>query len=52
MKKIKYRIITPDDKWEVYIREDDTYDFFDRRKITGKYTIEEIIESFRKLEQE
>ena len=51
MKKIKYRIITPDDKWEVYIREDDTYDFFDRRKLTGTYTTEELIEAFHKLER-
>ena len=52
MKKIKYKIVTPDDKWEIYIREDDSYVFFDRRKLTGKYTIEEIMESIRKLERE
>ena len=50
--KIQMKITTPDDKWEIYIREDGTYDFFDKRKMTGKYTIEEIIESFHKLEPE
>ena len=34
------KITTPDDKWEIYIREDGTYDFFDKYSEELKHNLE------------
>jgi len=52
MKEIKHRIVTPDKKWEVIVREDGTTDCFNLFHIQGKYSTEEILDAFHKLEQE
>jgi len=52
MKQITNKLITPDGKWEVVVREDGTMDCFNLHHIQGKYTMEEILDACHKLEQE
>ena len=52
MKRIANEIETPDGKWRVVVREDGTMDCFNLHHMQGKYTMEEILDAFHKLERE
>lgn len=52
MKRITNEVKTPDGKWRVVVREDGTMDCFNLHHMQGKYTMEEILDAFHKLEQE
>ncbi len=48
-RKIKKVFRTPDNKWELVIKDDYSIECFDIDRINGKYTMEEIIEATNKL---
>ena len=48
-RKIKKVLRTPDNKWELIVKEDYSIECIDTARINGKYTMEEIIEATNKL---